>query len=130
MVLALAPRERRGEPPAPLGEPGLALNVRGRGLPDDALRRAPKQAALLALLRERPRRFSELTALGITRATARELLSKDLAEKRDISHAEDWRWGQALSPTPEQARAITQINATQGEFCCHELEGITGSGKT
>jgi len=130
MVLALAPRERRGEPPAPLGEPGLALNVRGRGLPDDALRRAPKQAALLALLRERPRRFSELTALGITRATARELLSKDLAEKRDISHAEDWRWGQALSPTPEQARAITQINATQGEFCCHVLEGITGSGKT
>ena len=130
MVLGLSPRERRGEPPAPFGKPGLALNTRGQGLPSGALARAPKQAALLALLQTAPRTYEELDALGISRATARQLLNKNLAEKRDILEKQNWGSGEGLEPTAEQAKAIQGICETLGSFQCHVLEGITGSGKT
>lgn len=130
MVLGLSPRERRGEPPAPFGKPGLALNTRGQGLPFGALDRAPKQAALLALLQTAPRTYEELDTLGISRATARQLLNKNVAEKRDILEKQTWRSDQGLEPTAEQAKAIQGICETLGSFQCHVLEGITGSGKT
>lgn len=130
LSLGLAPRERRGEPPAPTGRPGLALNERGRGLPEGGLKRAPKQAQLLALLQQRPHSFEELDAVGISRAVARELLTKNLVERVDIESSHDWQSHPALAANAEQLAAINAINATPDRFSCHLLEGVTGSGKT
>jgi len=130
MILGLSPRERRGEPPASFGKPGLALNLRGLGLPPGALDRAPKQAALLALLQTAPRSYEELESLGISRATARQLLNKHLAERQDIVSAPNWSGGDGLEPSTEQAEALQGICDSLGSFHCHVLEGITGSGKT
>lgn len=130
LPLGLSPRERRGEPPASTGAPGLRLNARGMGLPRGALSRAKKQAQLLALLQERPHSFVELRAKGISRAVARELIAKDLVAMCDIDDSSQWLEEAPLRASSEQQGAIDAINNTQGQFACHLLEGITGSGKT
>lgn len=130
LPLGLSPRERRGEPSASTGAPGLRLNERGLGLPRGALSRAKKQSQLIALLQERPRSFAELSTQGISRAIARELLAKDLVAMCDIDEEHHWVESAPLKASAEQQRAVEAITSTQGQFACHLLEGITGSGKT
>ena len=130
LVLGLALRERRGEPPAPCGEPGVALSERGRGLPAGALQRAPKQAALLAALQKAPLRLTDLNELNISRSIVRELMSKGLAERIDMPPSPDWRCRSPLVANSEQSAALNGVIAALGSFSCHLLEGVTGSGKT
>jgi len=130
LPLGLSPRERRGEPSANTGAPGIMLNERGMGLPTGALSRAKKQSKLVALLQQRPHSFSELKALGISRAVARELAAKNLVTMCDIDESSDWLSGTPLTASSEQQQAIDAIRKTRGQFACHLLDGITGSGKT
>ena len=129
-VLGLSPRERRGEPTAPTGKPGVKLNARGIGLPAGALSRAKKQALLLTALQHRPHSLEELADQGLSRAVIRALAAKDLIEYCDIKGDHRWASRDHLDPTEEQQRAITTINSKESGFVCHLLEGITGSGKT
>ncbi len=130
LQLALAPRERRGEPPAATGIPGLKLSLRGSGLPDGALKRAPKQAMLLKQLQAAPLSLDATRELGISSAVVRELIDKGLAERCDLHPPAHWDSRDALTANPEQRLAIDAIVGTLGEFCCHLLQGVTGSGKT
>ena len=130
LALGLSPRERRGEPPAPAGDPGVGLNLRGRGLPEGALARAPKQARLLALLQDRPHSIVELEQQGIKRSVVREMLRKDLIERVDTQGDATWLAAPPLPANSEQQQAIDGIVASLGQFASHLLDGITGSGKT
>ncbi len=126
----LSPRERRGEPPALTGLAGIELNQRGKGLPEHALRRAPKQALCLRLLQKGPQSFETLEQAGVSRAVVRELIAKHLVMACDIKRPSSIQIKPHLTPTREQATAIAAINQIQRHFSCHLLHGITGSGKT
>lgn len=130
VMSALSPRERRGEPPASTGIPGIELNQRGKGLPEHALRRAPKQALCLRLLQAGAQSFDALEQAGVSRAVVRELMAKDLVMACDIKRPSLLHLTPNLPPTKEQATAIAAINRSHGQFACHLLHGITGSGKT
>lgn len=130
VMSALSPRERRGEPPASTGIPGIELNQRGKGLPERALRRAPKQALCLRLLQAGAQSFDALEQAGVSRAVVRELMAKDLVMACDIKRPSLLQLTPNLPPTKEQATAIAAINHSHGQFACHLLHGITGSGKT
>lgn len=130
LPLGLSPRERRGEPSAPVGVPGLQLTLHGKGLPQGALSRAPQQAKLLAALQQGPASLSQLSELGISQAVIRQLLQKSLAARCDIAPARRWSARQPLAANSEQQAAIDAIALSFGRFACHLLQGITGSGKT
>lgn len=55
LMLGLSVRERRGQAPADIDQPGFELSLRGKGLAEDSLTRAPRQRALVATLREGPK---------------------------------------------------------------------------
>lgn len=129
-TLALGPRERRGEPPMPFGEAGVRLNLRGQGLAENSLSRAPKQAQLIAALRGGSQTLTSLVAQGISRAVVREVLAKDLIERCDLGVERPWLCEPPLTANPEQRTAITAISESFGHFQTHLLEGVTGSGKT
>ncbi|EED34745.1 primosomal protein N' [Luminiphilus syltensis NOR5-1B] len=128
--LALSPCERRGEPPASMGEPGLKLTLRGQGLPENALKRSPRQAQLLALLQAEAQPLSALRDAGISTGIVRQLIAKDLAVRCQIDGNPAWNAGPPLPPSSEQQEAISAIRDTLGGYRCHLLDGITGSGKT
>lgn len=130
LMLGLSPRERRGEPPAPYGVAGAKLSTRGLGLPEGALARAKKQAQLLALLQRRAHSFDELATLGVSRAVVRELIKKGLAENTEMVPERRWLSGPGLELNSEQKQALRPIVDSLGQFQCHLLEGVTGSGKT
>lgn len=128
--LTLAPRERRGEPPAATGEPGLALSLRGKGLPEGALKKAPKQALLLKQLQQGPQTLTAIKHAGVSSAIIRELLAKKLAERCNLPPDQQWSTNPGLAANAEQQEAITAIGQQLGRFGCHVLQGVTGSGKT
>ena len=130
LLLGLSVRERRGQAPANIDQPGFELSVRGKGLAEDSLTRAPRQRALVATLREGPKSRAELLAAGFTGANLRSLAARELIKPVSMQTVSEWRSQPSLEPNPEQAEAITAICASAGQFSCHLLEGVTGSGKT
>ncbi|WP_332835513.1 primosomal protein N' [Microbulbifer flavimaris] len=130
---ALPAALRKGKPSDHWAEQWLALTVEGKGLPESALGRAPKQQALLQLLLSAgPQSRTALRAEGITAAVIRALLDRGLVA---------WKAGPtvppplpAAEPTPppalneEQRQVLAEI-PTAG-FSASLLEGTTGSGKT
>ncbi len=124
---------RQGEPDREKGEPYWHLTTEGKGLPEGALKRAPRQAELLAALQQRGAlNRADLAALGIARSHVKTLEDKGLVLSRE----------QVLTPPPsteilrdtplslsdEQAKALARIPA-EG-FHISLLDGTTGSGKT
>src|SRR5690606_22994923 len=108
------------------------LTTAGKGLPEGALKRAPKQAALLAALQQQSHLTKEeLDELNIPRTVLKPLLEKKLIESCEqtlvSSHPSILR-EQALPLNAEQERALTHI-APSG-FQVNLLDGATGSGKT
>ena len=87
LPLGLSPGERRGKPERQLGEAGVALTERGRGLAPGAPHRAPQQARLVSLLEAGPLRLSELAAHGISRTVVKALIERGLAAPCEV-HAE------------------------------------------
>jgi primosomal protein N' (replication factor Y) len=45
-------------------------------------------------------------------------------------HSQTVKINPALEPNAEQARALAAVDSAGEGFCCHLLEGVTGSGKT
>ena len=131
LPLGLSPGERRGKPERQLGEAGVALTERGRGLAPGAPHRAPQQARLVSLLEAGPLSLSELAAHGISRTVVKALIERELAAPCEVHAEQDWRLRSApLEPNSEQQNAINAISAAAGGFSVHLLYGVTGSGKT
>jgi primosomal protein N' (replication factor Y) len=104
---------------------------------EQACRRAPRQAALIGLLRCHPHGVphSLLSELDWDwRSAAEGLIRKGLAswsENRE-AHAPAYR-SAALPPfalNPDQQEAIAAVRAALGTYAAFLLEGVTGSGKT
>ncbi|WP_341937341.1 primosomal protein N' [Marinimicrobium sp. C2-29] len=124
---------RQGEVAREQGEPYWHLTTEGKGLPEGALKRAPRQAELLAALQSRGQlNRTDFAMLGIARSQVKALEDKGLAACRE----------QTLTPPPatailretpltlseEQQAALARIPAEGFQACL--LDGATGSGKT
>lgn len=130
LILGLSPRERRGEPSASTQEAGFNLTLRGEGLADTALSRAPRQQALIAALRHGPRTRTQLRAAGFKSENLRALVSRALIEPVAVDNNKAWTSKRPLNANGEQSQAIAAITTSLETFGCHLLEGVTGSGKT
>ena len=112
------------------------LTTAGLALPENALKRAPQQQAVLTLLlREQTLADSHLPALGLKRETLRALAARGLAEPIEIAATAATAplpasSASTLTPTDEQHVAINTVAESFGRFQCHLLDGVTGSGKT
>ncbi len=124
---------RQGEAPQLRGETVWELTTEGKGLPEGALKRAPKQAILLAALQQ----HQFLTKLSLERLGINRPTVKALEEKGLISHSErtltvgqpsELLFEPPLPLNEEQAAVLTQIS--HQHYCSYLLEGATGSGKT
>lgn len=109
------------------------LSTEGKGLPEGALKRAPKQAALLQLLQKEPSiNQQQLLAQGLNKSHLRTLINKGLAEEISVNlaHSHQSRNTEALLPlNHQQQAALDSIQAIAG-YQCALIDGITGSGKT
>ncbi|MCO1332888.1 primosomal protein N' [Microbulbifer sp. OS29] len=124
---------RKGKPADHWAEQWLQLTIEGKGLPESALARAPKQQALLqVLLRDGKQSRTHLKTLGHNPTAIRALQDRGLVE---------WESGPTVpSPLPAAERApVPELNSEQQQvleaidgscFSASLLEGTTGSGKT
>lgn len=125
---------RQGEPAQMRGEPVFHLTTEGKGLPEGALKRSPKQAALLAALQTRRQlNRADLDQLDIPRTIAKTLIDKGLVKIVEVAPEPAPLPSQLLREQPlilsdEQQAAFAQIDYTS--FKTYLLDGATGSGKT
>ena len=110
------------------------LTTEGKGLPEGALKRAPKQAKLLVLLQQHHDLNSDdLAHHELSRSHVRSLIDKGLVEsfqrQRQTTPASNQATEQALALNSQQQAALNAIDL-EGGYHCALLEGITGSGKT
>jgi len=100
-------------------------------------KKAPKQIALLSLIQAHNGiTWAEIRTLGFTKAQLNALEKKQLIEEKkqepipfvyqDNALAED----EKLTLTVEQAVIVSAVKQSYGEFSCHLVDGVTGSGKT
>jgi primosomal protein N' (replication factor Y) len=136
VVLGALPRAlRRGRPVPEQGTPGWALSPAGGELDAEQLRRAPRQKALLEILRRHPAGLSETElseSLVSWRAPMRALVSRHLVQRISIPlpQTSDPALSQPPSLNPEQQQAAESIFSASREFAAFLLNGVTGSGKT
>jgi primosomal protein N' (replication factor Y) len=132
LAAALPTRLRQGKALPAAGEPCWQLTTIGKGLPEGALRRAPRQAELLSLLlKEGTVPQAVLKKRNIPPATIRQLRDKALIERLDIeAPIEPPRTHAGPTLNTEQQVALDTIVAAGSGFACFLLEGVTGSGKT
>jgi primosomal protein N' (replication factor Y) (superfamily II helicase) len=125
-------RLRDGKPQQATGAAAWQLTARGKGLPDAALPRSPRQAEAISLLRQTPViETSELKQCGISSAVLRSLRDKRLIESCTISERlHSTNSSRGLELNPEQHTVLQALLAAHDGFSCHLLEGVTGSGKT
>lgn len=130
---SLPARLRQGDLAERRGETVFQLTTNGKGLPTGALKRAPKQAALLNALQTRGQlNRSELADLGIARNILNNLIQKGLVIEQDTvitpPQIKTLLREIPLTLSDEQETALSKINTH--EFHCYLLDGATGSGKT
>lgn len=132
LELAFPPVLRDGKPHQPPGAAAWTLSQRGKGLPEGALGRSPRQAEALRLLQQGETvAATAFKELGIGSGILRQLEQKGLAERCILPPApQPPRAGAGLELNPDQAAAVSAILAGYGSFASHLLEGVTGSGKT
>ncbi|WP_323813975.1 primosomal protein N' [Cellvibrio sp. NN19] len=125
---------RQGEPAKMRGEPVFQLTTEGKGLPEGALKRSPKQATLLAALQSRSQLSrADLDQIDIPRTIAKNLIDKGLVKIVEVTPEpaplpEQLLREQPLILSDEQLAAFAQIDYTC--FKTYLLDGATGSGKT
>lgn len=126
---------REGEAAERRGERVIRLTTEGKGLPEGALRRSPKQAALLNALQIRGQlNRPDLEALGIPRTIVKTLIDKGLVAEHDVASSftpevtPSLLREQHLTLGIEQQQAFAHIHPNG--FQCYLLDGATGSGKT
>ena len=131
LPLGLSPSERRGLTERATGVAALNLTERGRGLPQGAPYRAPRQAALITMLQNGAMSLPAIAQSGFSRAIIKALIDHRLAEETEMSQTNQWKIRSApLPPNTEQHSAIENVTAGAGAFAVHLLYGVTGSGKT
>jgi len=118
---------------------GWRLNSPAKAADDHGLTRAPRQRALLALIRAQPEGILETSLreqLGDCRGALQALQAKGLIASCLMAAAPATATTAALGgpPTPpilnaEQRTAVAAIEHSTG-FGCFLLDGVTGSGKT
>lgn len=125
---------RQGEAAEERREACWQLTVGGKGLPEGALKRAPKQALLLAALQQHEKLSrSDIAALEIPANIIKSLLDKGIIEQTIATEAPTeiptniFRQS-GLPLSKEQQTALDQIALHQ--FQVSLLDGATGSGKT
>ena len=104
----------------------------------EMLSRAPKQRALLDLLKKSgPLPARDCRQAGFNSANINGLADKGLiklASKTRMPETQDQSalvsTNPAQIPNEDQQNAIDNISSSLGDFACHLLDGITGSGKT
>ena len=128
---ALPARLRRPEPLLDPRPRGWRLTPAGQAQDPEGLRRAPRQAAVLARLRSGEAAPADLTGdLGDCTVALRALAAKGWVEPCLVDLAPA-----PVIPAPglalnaEQAEALARVRATSG-FRAFLLDGVTGSGKT
>ncbi|ACE84106.1 primosomal protein N' [Cellvibrio japonicus] len=124
---------RQGVPAHLAGETVFTLTPEGKGLPQGALKRSPKQAALLAALQQQDYlRRSDLAPLGISRPILKQLQDKGLVETKELLPERPDTLHllreQPLVLGDEQTKVMASLH-TEG-FTTYLLDGATGSGKT
>ncbi|MGL4733869.1 MAG: primosomal protein N' [Enterovibrio sp.] len=129
--LALPALLRRGKGHTARESYSWQLTALGHNTAPETLKRAPKQAELLALLHGGP--LPE-TAAQISAPIIKALHEKGLAEKIIAASSAPWPTTFARLQAPktlsaEQALAVATINS-RDDFACYLLDGVTGSGKT
>jgi primosomal protein N' (replication factor Y) len=132
---ALPVRLRRGEVQAPLGEPGWRITPAGRELDLDMLKRAPRQAEILAWLKDLAGQAPQSLlkeALGDCSSAMRGLRDKGLVETVELPPESSQTGGGEPPPAlhEEQSVAVRAVGEVLGGFDGFLLEGVTGSGKT
>ncbi len=124
---------RKGESLLKTTQTCWRLSTEGKGLPEGALKRAAKQAQLLALLQQQDSIDSQALKLaGLSKTILKALIEKGLVEsfEGEASAAINPQANEKpLALNPEQQIAVTAIGSSEG-YQCSLLEGITGSGKT
>ena len=125
-------RLREGKPQQPQGTLGWQLTLRGKGLPEAALTRSPRQAqAISMLMQQAVVEDAEFRVNGISASVLRSLQDKKLIETHIVSgRSQSIKINQGLTLNSEQHAALQRVTETQAGFSCHLLEGVTGSGKT
>jgi len=113
-----------------LPEPPYLLEASGAP-PDNLARRARRQAALLDMLADGPRRTDDPDLPDGWRPVAARLEALGLLRTRPLDPPDTWPEPSAGPElTPPQAEAVEAVLATLGTFAVHLLFGVTGSGKT
>ncbi|RYZ84310.1 MAG: primosomal protein N', partial [Moraxellaceae bacterium] len=116
---ALAVLLRQGEIAQERQEPCWQLTTEGKGLPVGALKRAPKQAALLESLQAHSRLSrSDIAALEIPASIIKTLVNKGIicaavADNRAHTYITDIFRQSPLSLSEEQQAALDQINLNE-----------------
>ena len=136
MSAALPLRLRKTERALALGEAAWQLTDAGLGQAAEPMRRAPRQAEVLAWLAEQkgaaaPKSLLQV-ALPNSAGILRTLRAKDWLQETNLPPQADRLEGNrsALVPNPEQKQAIDRLSADLGAFHVSLLDGVTGSGKT
>ncbi|WP_428623113.1 primosomal protein N' [Sedimenticola sp.] len=130
---ALPVRLRKGEAPVSVLQKTWSLTPCGRLQDPSALRRAPKQAELLALLQVSPgQRLTQeqLQQCGTYRQTLQVLQQKGWIESGGGMPEAAPRPSPSASPplNTDQQHAVNAVEL--GQFGTYLLDGVTGSGKT
>jgi primosomal protein N' (replication factor Y) len=129
---------RKGESAAPETVRRLCPAGLGGIDAEEAVRRAPRQAALLHLLREAPDGLAPSGLAGLDwdwRGAAESLVRKGLAVWRDgaaqpLSAAGAMPRSAPLRLNADQEAAVAAVTAALGTYRAFLLDGVTGSGKT
>jgi primosomal protein N' (replication factor Y) len=132
LATALPTALRRGK--ALPSEKWWRLSHHGKGLPEDALKRAPRQAQLLKLLQQGECSHRQVLDAGISTANLRDLSEKGLIEsyqqtaKTELIDTTNLLREAPLTLLPDQAKILDALELNS--YHAYLLEGETGSGKT
>ncbi|WP_355659571.1 primosomal protein N' [Halomonas salifodinae] len=130
---------RQGRPLEARTRETWRLTPDGQALPEEALSRAPRQAALLTMLRQHPRGLGTpaIGAQGFTRAQLQALAAKGLIHadrepliEAPLPSADRLLAEPALTLNGEQAQVLGRLHEGLERFSPALLHGVTGSGKT
>jgi len=124
---------REGRPAQVRGIESWSLTPQGQLVEDSALRRAPKQRALLAMLAVGPHTVAQLNEHQDNwRDAMQRLVEKGWVrqEQRPCLAPAPAEPQPAPPLNPDQAVAVETLKAQLGGFQASLLEGVTGSGKT
>ncbi|MCD9479771.1 primosomal protein N' [Photobacterium phosphoreum] len=111
------------------------LTDAGREQPLNGLKRAPKQAQILNLLRSGPLSHDSLLTHDVSSTTLKAVMQKGwITEQQQQPKQLQWQPQFAITEqkprlNEEQALAIATVNSNP-DFGCYLLDGVTGSGKT